>query len=219
MHRQCASDIAALLRGRRHCSFFLQRRAFAPGIESPGRRGGVRRPWHGSCTIPGVTRQTHFDPRWGRRGGAYVVVADGGRARIFKRTGRRFTPQLLEIEHLERATARRHARELTTDLTGRVFGTGIRVGFGPRVMARHGAQSDYDPHAVEVERFARRLSARLVRLATIERIEELVLIAEPRFLGILRRELAPLVRQAVTRELSRNLTGAMLQPIARAAFA
>jgi protein required for attachment to host cells len=166
-----------------------------------------------------VTRQTNFDPRWGRRGGTYVVVADGGRARIFKRTGLRLRPQLLEIEHLERANAHRRARELTTDLTGRVFGTGSRVGFGPRVMARHGAQSDYDPHAVEVERFARRLSARLARLATIDRIEELVLIAEPRFLGILRRALAPPVRQAVTRELPRDLTGAMPQPIARAAFA
>jgi len=166
-----------------------------------------------------VTRQTNFDPRWGRHGSAYVVVADGGRARIFKRSGPRSSSQLLEVDHLERPSARLHARELTTDLTGRVPTTGTRVGAGPRVIARHGAQSDYDPHAAPVERFARQLSARIARLAQTERVEELVLIAEPRFLGILRRELPAPLRQRVTRELPRNLTAAMPAPIARAAFA
>ncbi|HEX4025120.1 MAG TPA: host attachment protein [Steroidobacteraceae bacterium] len=165
-----------------------------------------------------MTRQTNFDPRWGRHGGVYVVVADGGRARIFKRNGRHSPPQLLEVEHLERASARQHARELTTDLTGRVSTTGMRVGFGPRVTARHGAQSDYDPHVVEVERFARQLSARIARLAKSERIEELVLIAEPRFLGVLRRKLPEPLRHVVTRELARDLTAATPTPIARAAF-
>jgi len=146
-----------------------------------------------------VTRQTNFDPRWARHGFAYVVVADGGRARIFRRSGPRSSSRLLEIGHLERPNAHRHARDLTTDLTGRV-------------------PSDYDPRAVEVERFARRLSARIAGLAQAERIEEMVLIAEPRFLGILRRELPEPLRQIITREIPRNLTASMPAPIARAAF-
>ena len=135
-----------------------------------------------------MTRATNFDPRWARRGEAFVVVADGGTARILKRSGRRFSPVLLEIARLERSSAHRHARDLTTD------------------------------HEVEVERFARQLAVRLVQLARAERVEELVLIAAPRFLGVLRRELPEPIRQHITREVPRDLTGALPQPIARAAF-
>ena len=53
---------------------------------------------------------------------------------------------------------------------------------------------------------------------TAGRIEELVLIAEPRFLGVLRHELTEPLRHAVTRELSRDLTAATPALIARAAF-
>jgi protein required for attachment to host cells len=136
-----------------------------------------------------MTRRTNFDPRWARRGESLVVVADGGRARILRREGRRYAAQLLELERFERANAHRPARELTTD-----------------------------PHAVEIERFARHIAARLAQIAQQLAIQELVLIAAPRFLGVLRRALSEPLRQIVTRELARDLTGALPQPIARAAF-
>lgn len=166
-----------------------------------------------------MTRQTNYDPRWARHGGAYVVVAASGLARILKRGAARQAPQLLEIDRLERDNAHVHARDLTTDLTGRLNSTGARVSFGPRSTVRHGAQSDYDPHTVEIERFARRLTARLLQLRQQDRMEELVLIAEPRFLGLLRRELPAPLRQMVTREVARDLTAAEVAPIAEAAFA
>jgi protein required for attachment to host cells len=150
--------------------------------------------------------------------GAFVVVADSARARILRRSGQRLAPQLLELERLECPDAHRHPRELTTDLTGRVNGTSFRGSYGPRVMARHGADSDYDPRTVEVQRFARQLALRLERLARSERIERLVLIAEPRFLGLLRDELSEPIRHVITREVPRNLTAAVPQAIVRAAF-
>jgi protein required for attachment to host cells len=146
-----------------------------------------------------MTRQTNYDPRWARHGGAYVVVAASARARILKRSGPRQgaatghgapAPQLLEVERLEREGAHLHAREL-----------------------------EYELHAVEVERFARQLTERLLQLGQQDRMEELVLIAEPRFLGLLRRELPAPLRQRVTREVARDLTGAADEPIAAAAFA
>lgn len=165
-----------------------------------------------------MSRQTNFDPRWARRGGAFVVVADSAQARILRRSGQRLTPQLHELERLECPDAHRHPRELTTDLTGRVNSASFRGRYGPRIMARHGANSDYDPRAVEVQRFARQLALRLERLARSERIERLVLIAEPRFLGRLREELSEPIRHVITREVPRNLTTAVPQTIARAAF-
>lgn len=164
-----------------------------------------------------MSRQTNFDPRWGRHGGAFVVVADSARARILRRSGQVLAPQLLELERMECPDAHRHPRELTTDLTGRNSGA-TRGRFGPRIVNRHGANSDYDPRTVEVQRFARQLAARLERLARSEPIERLVLIAEPRFLGLLREELSGPIRHVVTREVPRNLTTAVPQAIARAAF-
>jgi protein required for attachment to host cells len=164
-----------------------------------------------------MTRQTNYDPRWARHGEAYVVVADSGRARIFKRTGKRFAPELTELEQLERPNAHAHARDLTTDLTGRRYATTTGAGIGRAVM-RHGTNSDYDPHAVEIERFARQVAARLMELTRQTSIEELVLIAEPQFLGVLRRELPETLHKLVSREVSRDLTNALTQPIAQAAF-
>lgn len=165
-----------------------------------------------------MTRRTNFDPRWARRGEALVVVADSGRARILKRQGRRLAPQLVELARLERSSAHQRARELTTDLSGRVFSSGSRAGVGPRVAARSGAQSDYDPHTVEIERFARRIVMRLGQLARSLLLEELVLIAAPRFLGVLRPALSESLRHLVSREVPRDLTSALLQPIAQVAF-
>jgi protein required for attachment to host cells len=165
-----------------------------------------------------MSRQTNFDPRWARHGGAFVVVADSARARILRRSGQPLAPQLLELERLECPDAHRHPRELTTDATGGVNSSSIRGRYGPRIWARHGVNSDYDPRAVEVQRFARQLALQLERLARRERIERLVVIAEPRFLGLLREELSEPIRQVVTREVPRNLTTAVPRAIARAAF-
>jgi protein required for attachment to host cells len=146
---------------------------------------GVNR--HVAATV--MTRRTNFDPRWARRGESLVVVADGGRARILRREGRRDASQLLELERFERSGAHRPAREL-----------------------------DYDPHSVQIERFARHIAMRLAHIAQQLAVQELVLIAAPRFLGALRRELSEPLRHLVTREIARDLTGALPQPIARAAF-
>jgi protein required for attachment to host cells len=165
-----------------------------------------------------MTRQTNFDPRWAHHGSAYVIVADSARARILRRSGQGLGPQLLELERLERPNAHRHARDLTTDQTGRLNSAAFHAQSGPRITARHGADSDYDPRTTEVQRFARQLATRLARMARTERIERLVLIAEPRFLGMLRGELPETIRELITREVSRNLTTAVPQAIARAAF-
>lgn len=150
----------------------------------------------------------------------YVVVADGGAARILHEPEsgdpRR---KLEEVARLERASAHQPARELTTDRTGRVFDSGGRTGAGPQTRARHGAQSDYDPHAVEVERFARRVARQLDAERSRRRIDELVVIAEPRFLGVLRPRISAPTRRLVTREIPRDLVRAQPAQIRRAAFA
>jgi protein required for attachment to host cells len=160
-------------------------------------------------------------PRWPR---TCVVVADAGSARVLEATrrptagGRPGAIRFDEMLRLENPAARLSARELVTDDTGRVFDSGSRVGHGPKSHARHGAQSDYDPHDVEVERFARRLGLRLDAERRRGGIEKLIVIAAPRFLGTLRQQLPAATRRLVTREIHRDLVRASDQTISRAAF-
>ena len=80
--------------------------------------------------------------------------------------GRARARKLEEVESLVCPAARVPARALTTDRTGLVFERGIR---GARSrLQRHGAQSDYDPRAVEIERFARKIARSLERARRAE---------------------------------------------------
>lgn len=147
-----------------------------------------------------------------------VLVADGGAARILLARGNNGSFGFTEVARLERPSAHQPARALTSDRTGRVFDSGSRVGHGPKTRTRHGAQSDYDPHAVEVERFAKRLARWLDAERRRNGIEELVLIAEPRFLGVLRPRLSVPTHKLIKREIARDLVRADDRLIRRTAF-
>jgi protein required for attachment to host cells len=192
-----------------------------------GRREQVRSAdaGHRKTKKPATTRtktaERIANPRWPR---TVIVVADSGEARILQALrggvadGRRRAIVLEEIARLDNPKARQPARELVTDRTGRVFDSGSRTGTGPRSRARHGAQSDYDPHDVEVERFAKQLARRLDAERRRIGIEELIVIAGPRFLGELRQQLQAPTRKIVTREVDRDLVHADDRLIRREAF-
>lgn len=147
-----------------------------------------------------------------------VLVADGGRARIFRLVKRARSAALTEVADLIRPTARLAARQLTSDATGRVFARS-RSGAGPRAAARAGAGSDADPHQTEIERFARRVCRLLDDERRDAALEEVVIIAEPHFLGQLRAHLSAPTRRLVTREVPRNLTRETAARIRQVAFA
>ncbi len=149
----------------------------------------------------------------------YVLVADGGQAKVLKVLGRGGARAVKEIEHFERPTAHTAARDLTSDLTGRVFSTVGRGSGGRPTAIRHGADSDFDPHAEKVLRFARRLSRKLDELRRSGEADEFMVVAAPHFLGVLRQTLSGPTRAIVTRELDRDLAQADEARIAKALFA
>jgi protein required for attachment to host cells len=146
-----------------------------------------------------------------------IVVANGTEARLLC-TARRSRPgELQEVAHLVRPTARHPARDLTTDRQGRAFPRAGRGGVGPPVASRS-AVSDSNPHEVEIERFARRISRRLDALRRETGCEDLVVIAAPRFLGTLRGVLRGVTRDLVSREVPRDLVRAEDRQIRDIAF-
>lgn len=146
----------------------------------------------------------------------YLLVADGGTARILALSDEgawAFEP----VAELSRPSAKLSRREMTTDAPGRVFARASRGRApGPGLGARSAASSDDDPHVVEVARFAKRVVARLERLRQSNRMNQLLMIVEPRFLGVLRAQLPASLRRRVTWELARDLVKADDKRIAAA---
>lgn len=146
----------------------------------------------------------------------YVLVADASAARILKAKGARTPAVLEEILTFIQPSSRLRGRELTSDRTGRVFDRAAKSGAGTPSRARHGAQSDFDPHAAEVERFAKRLGRRLDDLRRSGELEGLHIVAAPQFLGVLRTKLSKPTRELVQGELARDMVHARPADIAKA---
>ena len=69
-----------------------------------------------------------------------------------------------------------------------------------------------------MERFAKQIARRLDSERRDGGIDELTVIAEPRFLGVLRTQISAPTRKVIVREVARDLVHADERAISRAAF-
>lgn len=105
--------------------------------------------------------------------------------------------QLLEVQSLVNPEARLKDRDLRTDAEPRFNGRG---GGGP--ASDREAQGAVE-HGAQV--FAKEIGRYLEQARTQHRYDELVLIAPPKFLGALRKELDKEVQKLVADELPKDL--------------
>lgn len=113
------------------------------------------------------------------------------------------------------------ARLLTTaqDLGPRELQQVARLARPVTVATRPGsAINGHDRQLDDVERFARRISRRLEALRRDTGYDEVVVIAAPRFLGMLRSTLTGSVRDLVSREIPQDLVRAEERRIWAIAF-
>ena len=124
----------------------------------------------------------------------WIVAADESRARVLQVTGQR--ERLAEIHHLSNPEGRAQNRELQTDAE-------------PRFHGNAGPASDREAQgAVEqsVRTFAKEVGRYLDKARQEQRYDELVLVAPPKFLGALRKELGKEVEKLVAEELPKDLS-------------
>lgn len=117
----------------------------------------------------------------------WIIAADSSRARVLQVADPE--KRLLEVEDLINPQARMQDRELQTD-------------------AEPGSDRETQgvvEHSVTV--FARQIGRYLEQARVQHRYDELVLIAPPKFLGALRRELDKEVEKLVADELPKDLVG------------
>ena len=124
----------------------------------------------------------------------WIIAADASRARILQVMDR--DERLAEVEDFVNPQGRAHDRDLVSDGHSRSGGM-----TGP---ASDREEMKATEHATEL--FVKRVSAYLDKARNDHRYERLHLVAAPKFLGQLRKELGDEVRKLVTDELPKNLS-------------
>jgi protein required for attachment to host cells len=121
----------------------------------------------------------------------WIVAADSSRARILQVAGRQ---RLDEVESMVNPEGRLQDRELTTDANPRLHGPG-------------GLSAREEPSAVDhaVELFSKRIGGYLEKARTDHRYDRLMLVAPPKFLGLMRKELGKEVEKLVLDEVPKDL--------------
>lgn len=138
--------------------------------------------------------------------GRLVVVAESSRARIYSAPGAHGL--LSEIEDLAHPEGRLRVRDLTTDAPGRALDRG---GGG-----RHSMDPSLDAKQHEAAVFARRIAELIEHARLHHDVGEIILVAPPRFLGLLRQSLGESARCLVVREIGKNLVRHDARQLAKA---
>lgn len=135
----------------------------------------------------------------------YIVVADAGRARMFTYAANTLT----EKESLVHAEGQMHEGDLVTDSPGADVPTGSNG--SARSSAEGGEALEH-----ENEMFAKQVVKYLFDARTSNKMDELILIAAPKFLGLLRDKLDKPTQKMVTHTLSKDYSKASVEDIEKA---
>mgnify|MGYP003655446840 FL=1 len=132
----------------------------------------------------------------------YIVVADAARARIFTRD----SLNLAEKESLVHAAGRLHEGDLITDRRG------ADVHESTSSTSRSSGEENVDSQH-ENELFAKEVAQHLYSARVKNSLEKLIMVAPPKFLGLLRDKLDGPTQKLVIHSLSKDLSKASLAEI------
>jgi protein required for attachment to host cells len=124
-----------------------------------------------------------------------IVVADQAEAIFYDSASLQTKPQ--EVARISDPAAHLHDRDFSSDRPGRSYES---VG-----GARHALERENDPRQREAVSFARRIARRLDEARRKDEFEELIVVAGPSFLGLMREELSKPTRARVVHEVHKDL--------------
>ncbi len=138
--------------------------------------------------------------------GAWVLIGDGRRALFFSNHG---DAEILDLRVIEtRVEENPPTREQGSDAPGRAFAAA-----GAHARS---AMGNVDWHELEEERFARAMADRINAAAESGELKEIVIVAPPRTLGEIRKDLSAKAQSKVAGELDKDLTKHPLPEIEKA---
>ena len=138
-----------------------------------------------------------------------VVVADSGRARVYgmEKKGK----PMLELADLLHSEARMREHEIVSDRAGRAFDS--------RGSGRHAMEQSSPFRVQEATKFAQQVCAFIDTEMNKHNFTDLVLIAAPEFLGIMRKTLSKEAGKLVSREIDKDLVAKRESVIRKYLFA
>lgn len=133
----------------------------------------------------------------------WVLVADGGQARLLEVENKPFGVR--QVQKLVSESQHQSSRELDSDASGRSFNAQ-----GP---SGHSKQPRSDAHDLGEQQFSRMLVQKLEKAANLGAFDQLAIIADPKTLGRLRRQMNKSLAGRVTKELNLDLAGLSLNEL------
>jgi len=133
----------------------------------------------------------------------WILVVNQAEAQIYSAT--RLPGSLSLVQSLTHEDGAAHARDLTSDAPGRVHD---RMG-----SARHSMEPDTGVKEEQRRRFVKEVVDRLQAARLKGRFDQLVLLAAPAVLGVIRKTLAGDLERAVIREIPKDVIGQGLDKI------
>jgi protein required for attachment to host cells len=133
----------------------------------------------------------------------WIVAANAGRARIFSEA--QAGAPLEEINDMVNTAARLRTVETETDQLGQRSASKSRHNVGAATQPS-GYEPNQSPAEHQTELFARNVAAFLLQSYQEGRFRQIVLIASPEFLGMLRKVLDQKVHAVVSAEINKDYT-------------
>jgi protein required for attachment to host cells len=131
----------------------------------------------------------------------WIVAADAGRARIFAETDRNHPLQ--EVEDMISSAARMRVSDQLSDKMSPVSAGSSSHGTGGALPSNQ-YQPQQSPEEREAEMFAKSICGFLLKSYQDGKFQKLELIAEPKFLGVLRMNLDAQLKPQVSREINKD---------------
>jgi protein required for attachment to host cells len=126
----------------------------------------------------------------------WILVADGGRARILETIGRGKGVHIV-------SGSEEGIENPPSHLQGRERPARVHESVGP---ARHAVEPRQSPYRALEMLFANQLASMLSENAASQSFDRLVLVAPPKMLGDLRKLVVPSVREKIVAEVDKDLT-------------
>jgi protein required for attachment to host cells len=134
-----------------------------------------------------------------------IVVADQAEAIFYDTGALQVRPK--EVARISDPLAHQHNRDFSSDRPGRSYES---VG-----GARHAIARENDPRSLEAVRFAKRVARRLDTARRAGEFDELIVVAGPQFLGLMRAELSNPTRARVVHEIHKDLVHGSVEDLRR----
>ena len=128
--------------------------------------------------------------------GAWVLIGDGKKALLLHNEGD------AELLNLRRLTVREQENPPSHEQGSDAPGRGVSSGTG----TRFGSMGQTDWHQIEEDRFAATVAAELNRAAHDNEFKEIIIVAPPKTLAEIRRDLSGETHRKVVAEIPKDLT-------------